>query len=184
MLISIYMGLHPRWPEYSCSFAITTATMATFSHRTLSMHSNDVTNSVVIVLSYSGNSFTSVAAATEEWGKVQRYLLWGPSSKDHTQLLQEMMMLPYDIACYVVLHWKHKISKTASRGAISHLSKYTVILFIHVPSSCIKLLFHSSLVWRMYCRQCRCDNNGKTTHDSIAVATSRVVINRRTKWQF
>jgi len=71
--------------------------------------------------------------------------------------------------------------KIAGRG-ISHLSKYTVSLFILVPSSHVKL-FNSSLVWRMYCRQCRGNNNGQTAQDSIAVATSTVVLNWTTMWQ-
>ena len=63
-----------------------------FSHHTLSMYSDDIINNVVTVLLYSSKSFTSVATATEDRGKVQCYLLWGPGSKDHTQLPQGMMM--------------------------------------------------------------------------------------------
>lgn len=96
---------------------------------------------------------------------------------------REWWCYSYHLACYVFLYWKYKkIQKTADRGVISHLSKYTVSLFILMPSSYVKL-FNSSLVWRMYCRQCRCNNNGQTAQDSIAVATSTIVINGTTTWQ-
>ena len=77
---------------------------------------------------------------------------------------------------------RRRYKKTAGRGVISHLPKYIVSLFILVPSSYVKL-FNSSIIWRMYCRQCRCNNNGQTAQDSIAVATSTVVINGTTMWQ-
>jgi len=40
--------------------------MATFSHPTLSMHSDGVINNVITVLLYGSKSFTSVATATED----------------------------------------------------------------------------------------------------------------------
>lgn len=69
------------------------------------MYSNDVINNVVIVLLYSSKSFTSAATATEDWGKVQCYLLWGPGSKDHTQLPQGIMisLIPHCPLCISLL---------------------------------------------------------------------------------
>jgi hypothetical protein len=148
-LVSVYMVLHPRWREYSCTIAITTATAAMFSHCNLPMHSDDVIKFVVVVLLYSNKSCYN--GDQRNWSLNQSEVLpdMGPRQQGPHSTLPRNYIYSSHIACSVCLLCISQLEiqmdiKIVGRSVISHLSKYTVTLFILVPSSYVKLLFHST----------------------------------------
>jgi hypothetical protein len=193
MLVSVYMGLQPRWPEHSVQLPLQLLQCQCFLtplYRCIPMMSQTMLL-LCCCTAVRALHLWPLQLKTEVKCNVTCYGVQTARTTLDSPKGMIMLLIPHFLLCISLLEVEDK--KTAGRGIshlskytvslfISHLSKYTVSLFILVPSSYVTL-FNSSLVWRMYCRQCRCNNNGQTAQDSIAVVTSTVVINVTTTWQ-